>query len=158
MTQPTALSLLDDAEKAIVLDALIAGDAKLAWRAEQERRRSLARVTTDDVASAVAEELLAFDQHDLAANAGRTRYGYVEPTEAAWRLLEQAVEPWIEDLTRRAHLRLADAARRLGLGILEGLERVGDTTDDERLLSWAPDSLARPPTAFFGRSRTSAWS
>lgn len=42
MTKPTALSLLDDAEKAIVLDALIAGDAELARRAEQEGRRSLA--------------------------------------------------------------------------------------------------------------------
>lgn len=30
--------------------------------------------------------------------------GHVEPTEAAWRLLEQAVEPRIEDFTRRARL------------------------------------------------------
>lgn len=122
-----------------MLDALIADDPDVAQRAEQAGRRSLATVTIDDVASAVAEELLALDQDDLAANAGRTRYGYIEPTDAAWRLLEQALEPWIEDLTRRARLGLNEAAHGLGLGIVQGLGRIGNTTDDERLLSWAPD-------------------
>jgi len=74
------------------------------------------------------------------AHAGRTRYGYVEPTEAAWWLLEQALEPWLEDVARRARLGLEGAPRQLGLAILEGLERVGDHSGDtERLLSWAPD-------------------
>lgn len=64
------------------------------------RRARLAQVDTDDVTNAVVAALLALDQEDLAARAGRTRYGYVEPTEAAWSLLEAAVEPWLEDITR----------------------------------------------------------
>lgn len=133
------LSLSDDAEKAAVLDVLIAGDAELARRAEEQGRRSLATVAIDDVASGVAEDLLALDQDDLAMHAGRTRYGYVEPTEAAWSLLQQALDPWHDDLRRRALVGLNEAARRLGLGILQGLQRIGDTSNDERLLSWAPD-------------------
>lgn len=139
MTAPTALSLLTDAEKAAVLDLLIAVDAGLARRCEEEARRSLAMVTIDHVGAAVAEDLLALDQDDLAAHAGRTRYGYVEPTEAAWSLLEHALEPWLDDLRRRAILGLDEAARKIGLGILHGLERIDTTTNDERLLSWAPD-------------------
>ena len=74
------------------------------------------------------------------ANAGRTRRGYVEPTEAAWSLLEAAVEPWVEDIARRASLGVLDAARRLGLGIFEALERIGQhTRNDDLLISWAPD-------------------
>jgi hypothetical protein len=94
------------------------------------------------VASAVTAALLALDQEDLAANAGRTRYGYVEPTEAAWSLLEAAVEPWLEDIAR-ASLGLLDAVRRLGLGILEALDRIDQhTRNDDLLVSWAPDFAA----------------
>ena len=64
----------------------------------------------------------------------------VEPTEAAWSLLETAVEPWLEDIERRASLGLTEAARRLGLGIVEALRRIDrHIGDDDVLLSWAPD-------------------
>ena len=138
-TESTALSLLTDAEKAAVLDELIAGDVELERWAEQAGLRLLATVTTDHFASAVAEALLALDQDDLAAHAGRTRCGYVEPTDAAWWLLERGLEPWLEALARRARLGLEKAPRQLRLGIVEGLEAVGDhISDDERLQSWGP--------------------
>jgi hypothetical protein len=137
---PSALALSSDAEKAAILDELVAADDELEDRAERAARARLAQVETDDVADAVATALLALDQEDLAANAGRTRYGYVEPTEAAWFLLEAAVEPWLEDITRRASLGLPDPARRLGLGILEALQRIEEhLRNDDLLVSWAPD-------------------
>lgn len=135
-----ALASSSAEERAAVLDELVAADHELAVRAEVLARSRLADVDTDAVADAVATALLALDQEDLAAHAGRTRHGYVEPTEAAWLLLEQAVDPWLDDITRRASLGLADAARRLGLGILSALQGVGEyARDDELLLSWAPD-------------------
>lgn len=136
----SALAQLNDAEKAAVLDELVEADHDLEERAERAARSRLAQVETGKVASAMTAALLALDQEDLAANAGRTRHGYVEPTEAAWLLLEAAVEPWLEDITRRAHLGLADAARSVGLGILEALQRIeGDLRNDDLLVSWAPD-------------------
>jgi hypothetical protein len=100
----------------------------------------LEEVDGEAVASGLADAVLALDQDELSQYAGPTRYGYVEPTEAAWQLLEQTLEPWLQDITRRADLGLVDAARRLGLGVLEGLERVTEhTRDDELLLAWAPD-------------------
>jgi hypothetical protein len=76
-----------------VVDDLVAADRQLEGRAEHAARSRLAEVDTDDVANAVLAALLTVDQKDLAAHARRTRYGYVEPTEAAWSLLETAVEP-----------------------------------------------------------------
>ncbi len=76
---PSALALSSDAEKAAILDEFVAADDELEDRAERAARARLAQVETDDVANAVATALLALDQEDLAANAGRTRYGYVEP-------------------------------------------------------------------------------
>ena len=150
---PTALALSTDAEKAAVLSELVKDDREHARRAEHAARSRLERVDADDVATTVADALLALDQEELSAHAGRTRYGYVEPTEAAWWLLEQAVEPWLEDITRRATLGLSEAARQLGLGILHGLYRVRSRTgDDGLLLSGAPDfpsggRRARHPSA-----------
>ena len=137
---PSALADSSDGEKAAVLDVLVASDHELKDRAERAARARLAQVDTADVTNAVVAALLALDQEDLAARAGRTRYGYVEPTEAAWSLLEAAVEPWLEDITRRAGLGLTEAARRLGLGILEALQSVDrHIRNDDLLVSWAPD-------------------
>jgi hypothetical protein len=137
---PSSLALSSDAEKAAILDELVAADHELEDRAERAARSRLGDVDIDDVANAVLAALLALDQEDLAANAGGTRYGYVEPTEAAWSLLEAAVEPWLQDITRRASLGLTEAARRLGLGILEALGRIEQHLgNDDLLVSWAPD-------------------
>jgi hypothetical protein len=79
----STLALSSEAEKAAILDELVAADHELEDRAERAARSRLAQVETGEVASAVTAALLALDQEDLAANAGRTRYGYVEPTEVA---------------------------------------------------------------------------
>ena len=144
MSQPapmsSALKVLSDAEKAAILDELAAADPDVEGRAERAARSRLAEVEADDVASGVTAALLALDQDDLAAHAGRTRYGYVEPTEAAWSLLEAAFEPWLEDIARRAGLGLAEAARQLAFGSFEALRRLDrHIRNDDRLISWAPD-------------------
>jgi hypothetical protein len=134
------LGVLTDREKAEVLESLIAQDPTLAVRAGREGHGVLAAVEIDAVASAVADALLGLDQEELSQHAGRTRYGYVEPTTAAWSLLEAALEPWLDDITRRASLGFHGPASEIGLGVLQGLGQVDDHgASDERLLSWAPD-------------------
>jgi hypothetical protein len=117
------LAVLTDREKAEVLDCLIAQDPTLAVRAGCEGRGVLAAVEIDAVASAVADALLGLDQEELSQHAGRTRYGYVEPTTAAWSLLEAALGPWLEDIARRASLGFHGPARQIGLGVLQGLHK-----------------------------------
>lgn len=137
------LSVLCDAEKAAVLDELVTADSRLRATAETAARRRLASVDRAGVSDAIVEVLTALDQEALATRAGRTRYGYVEPTEAAWALLEEALQPWIEDIGRLSRIGLAQAARETGLGILGGLHRCPEhARDDDLLLSWAPDFSA----------------
>ena len=145
---PSALAVSSEAEKADVLDELVAIDHELQDRAELVARSRLSDVETDGVASAVTAALLALDQEDLAANAGRTRYGYVEPTEAAWSLLDAAVEPWLEDIARRASLGLVDAVWASASG--SGRRSNTSTNTRATMTSWfpgLPTSLPRPPTA-----------
>ncbi|MGO9901876.1 MAG: hypothetical protein ACLP0J_19830 [Solirubrobacteraceae bacterium] len=134
------LAALTDSEKAEILDTLIAEDATFAERAGREGRSVLARVEIVDVADVVADALLGLDVEELSRHAGRTGYGYVEPAEAAWLLLEAALQPWLDDIVRRAGLGFHSSAEKIGLGVLASLRQAEDSGgNDERLLSWAPD-------------------
>lgn len=138
--KPGVMAALTDREKAEILDTLITKDATLAAHAAREGRSLLARVEVGNVADAVADTLLGLDQEELSRHAGRTRYGYVEPTEAAWWLLEAALQPWLDDIARRVGLGFRGPAGQIGLGVLAGLRQADDGGgNDERLLSWAPD-------------------
>lgn len=97
----------------------------------------LGAVSVDDVAASVEDALRALDQDDLAARAGPTRYGYTEPTQAAWELLEEALEPWLEDIVRRARLGLSDAAITIAVGPITALRNVEDSCGRGRSTSWS---------------------
>jgi hypothetical protein len=64
---------------------------------------------------------LALDLDDL--DAGPRAGGYVEPSEAAWKAIEQAVTPYFHDLERRVKLRHENEATELCKGIVLGLYR-----------------------------------
>jgi len=38
------------------------------------------------------------DYDDLNARAGKTRYGYAEPSDAAWELFEEALDPFVNEM------------------------------------------------------------
>ncbi|HVO83998.1 MAG TPA: hypothetical protein VMU60_06215, partial [Syntrophobacteria bacterium] len=72
------------------------------------------------------------------ARAGRTSWGYVDPTEAAWWLLEEAVEGIVDDMKRRMELGLGNAAEAMCRGIVVGLRQAKEFESDDAL-GWAPD-------------------
>lgn len=142
MTPTSVLSACDDAERASVLAALVEHDPSLRQRAEEFARRHLATVEIPAVADTVTDALLQLGTEDLANRAGPRRHGYVEPNEAAWQLLEQVLDPWIDDLNRRAQLGLHGAAVDLGNALLHALvcaEERAEQTNDCLLREWAPD-------------------
>jgi hypothetical protein len=73
---------------------------------------------------------------------GRAGYrpgvGYVDPSEAADEILDEALQPFLDDLRRRARLGLQPAAADLAVGILLGLYRCRDG-GSESLLEYCPD-------------------
>ena len=48
---------------------------------------------------------------ELNARAGRQAFGYVEPGEAAWEILEEVVEPGLDEIKRLLSIGLEDPAR-----------------------------------------------
>ena len=73
------------------------------------------------VAADVFGALQALDLDDL--DAGSRPGGYVEPSEAAWDVIEKVVTPCFHDLERRVKLRHEDEAVEVCQGIVLGLHR-----------------------------------
>ena len=48
-----------------------------------------------------SEILNMLDAGDIGSRCGRTRYGYVELSEAAWKMFEEAMNPFIDDMEER---------------------------------------------------------
>jgi hypothetical protein len=89
----------------------------------------------DDVESA----LKRLDINELNTRAGyRPGLGYVDPAEAADEFLNEALQPFLDDLQRRAGLGMASAAAEVAAGIIRGLYNCREASS-ETLLEYAPD-------------------
>lgn len=138
----SALGFCSDAEKASVLATLVNDEPEFGERAEAIARRILATVDVMVISDLITGTILELDTEDLANRAGPRRRGYVEPTDAAWQLLEEAIQPWIDDLRRRGRLGFHQAATDLAMAMTQALEAVeerADRIDDCLLRQWAPD-------------------
>ena len=132
---------LDAAERAQVLTALIEEQASLLADAERHAQALLADASIESVADEVADTLEDIPLEDLASWAGRQPgFGYVHEGEAALWLVEEAVEPFVDDLRRRASLGMHEAAIQIALGVLTGLHRCQDAVDGSVLAYAGPDT------------------
>lgn len=65
--------------------------------------------------------------------------GYVDPTEAAWELLEVAGSRVTRETVRLLNLGMTDSAANAALGMVTGLYRCRDCDDHDLALCWSPD-------------------
>lgn len=119
-----------------VLEALLEKHPQLADEVEQLSRNVLGAVSFEEVADDVADSLKDIDDIDnLNSRAGSTRYGYVEPSEAACEICEEAIEPFLEDLKRRLKIQDQSGAVIICQGIVLGLYQVKNVSGG--VIEWA---------------------
>lgn len=121
-----------------VLHRLLGTHPDLKKEAESIARSLMGEVNFEEIADEVQEAVSALDFDDLNARAGHHEQGYVEPDEAAWEILEEEIEPFIEDIQRRIELGLEAEALEVCKGVVLGLYRVAHSGGGP-VAQWAPD-------------------
>lgn len=126
-------------ETAVVLRLLLEKHPDLRKEVEALAKSVIGDVSVEDIADEVEDAVRGLDLDDLNSRAGSHAYGYVEPTEAAWELVEEAVMPFIEDIKRRVEAGQQAAALNTCVGVVLGLYRLRHSQGDD-FLGWASDS------------------
>lgn len=142
MNNRSALDALSAAEKAAVLEELLAARPDLRESADACAARFMKDASRSTIADDVATALKYLDIDELNTRAGyRPGFGYVHPVEAADEILDEALQPFLDDLQRRASLGMGSAATEVAAGILLGLYNCREG-GSETLLEYAPDYAA----------------
>jgi hypothetical protein len=108
-------------EAARVLKDMVGRDPGLTQKAYEIALKVAGDVDADAIMDTVFSRLDRLDMDDLNGRAGRTRYGYVEPTEAAWQIFEEALDPFIDEMKRNQKRGLPAVAKAHCIGIVMGL-------------------------------------
>ena len=77
------------------------------------------------------------DVEDLWHNSGPTRYGYIDPSELAFEMLEEAISPYVEKFRTYLSNSKWQEAKIVCIGILQGLNDF-EIKSKSQFKDWAP--------------------
>lgn len=129
---------LEDRECGEVLAQLLERHPDLRGETNVIAETLLGDVFAEVTSKQVAKQVRGLGVDRLWGRSGRKPWGYVEPSEAAWELLEQSVESVQNDMKRRMRAGMESAAELLCQGIVVGLYRVEKSGGGE-VVDCAPD-------------------
>ena len=121
-----------------VLKTLADSDPQLAGRIAEIAMEQLRGIDPDDVAAAVLQDLDFLEVEDVWDQAGASRDGYRETDEVADEMIDNALEPYREDLTRYQRLNMLEEATYICMGIISGLYLFEHESSSE-FKDWAVD-------------------
>lgn len=133
------LSTLTDDQAQRVLTHLLQENQELIPAAATIAREILSGIDEDEISERVCDALSELDVQDLWQESGKTRYGYVDPYEHSYEMMEEKIEPFLDEMERSFDREMVDDALACCRGIIKGIcvymsEEAGDFAD------WAMDS------------------
>jgi hypothetical protein len=140
--QRGTIDALDAPESKRLLGALLDTRPDLMEEVAGLASRELGGVSVEGVAAEIARVVGRLRIEDVWDRAGRRSDGsFVEETEAAWGVVEDAAEPFVLDIERSIRLGRAEEALAVCQGALLGLYRVEQEQADQFLGGYAPDAI-----------------
>ena len=103
------------------------------------RKEYLEGFDIEDIAFEVYYALDRIEVEEVWDRSGSTKDGYVDPTEMAWQIFEDALDPFCEELRKCQGLLLYAEAKKHCLGILEGIYKFEKESTSE-YKDWAVDA------------------
>jgi hypothetical protein len=99
---------------------LVASDEQLARCIAKMSLARLSELAPEEVAAVLYDELDALEVEDVWDRAGQTRHGYVEPGEAADQVIEEVLEPFLEEMTKYQKPGVNTEANKMRIGVATG--------------------------------------
>ena len=113
-------------------------DSALAERIVAMVKSDLSDVDADEVTDEVFRSLNSIQVEDLWDNSGNTHWGYQEPTEVAFEMLEDEVRSYIQEMEKYYNLGMKREEKEYCKGIISGLLKYGQDGNNE-FRDWCPD-------------------
>jgi hypothetical protein len=123
----------------VVLQQLAAQDEKLAAQIATLALAHLSDVDMEEIAETLRYELESLTPEEVWDRAGKTRYGYVETGEAAEQMIQEALEPYLEEMRKYHKTGLALEAQQMCQGLMLGFYEFEHQSKTE-FKDWAVDS------------------
>lgn len=92
----------------------------------------------DEIASDVRDALECLQVEDLWDRSGKTRYGYVDPSEESWEMFGEALSPYIDSMKKYQEAGLNRLAKTYCIGIIQGIKDY-DSDSVSEFKDWAVD-------------------
>jgi hypothetical protein len=127
--EPDILDGLTAEEALKVLRRLTEDDQDISLRALKTAVDLIINIDPEDIALRVLTRLDGLDAEDAYARSGRARDGYLEPEDCAWRMLEEALVPFLKEMRRLQGLGRHPEAQGYCIGILRGIQRFEDADE-----------------------------
>lgn len=93
----------------------------------------------DEVAKYVNNSLNYLQVEELWDRSGKTRYGYVEPSEEAWIMIEEALFEYVDAMKKYQKSGLHRLAKTYCMGIIKGIKDY-DSNSLSEFSDWAVDA------------------
>jgi hypothetical protein len=122
-----------------ILRTLADSDEQLARRIAEIATAHLSEVDPEGVAFVLYDELSFLEVEEVWDRAGPKRHGYVDPGEAADEMVEEIIEPYLEEIKKYQELGMKPEANKMCMGLLLGLYRFDHESTSE-FKDWTPDA------------------
>ena len=140
-SQPSdVLSCLSSDEAKRVLAMLLDEQPDLAPVAQRIATSVIGGISVDDVAADVGAALSLLDSSDLNRRTDLPAGRYSHPVDAAWELVEETIQPWLDEMIRNRRVGLVEAAETICRGVALALFRVDPDDHRNEVLAWVPDA------------------
>lgn len=135
----TYLEQLSPEEAMTVLRHLAKEDREMAIRIERLAKAVISDVEEAGITDDVYQALISIDIEGLWNRpSGSKRFRYKEPVEAAYEMVEEALQPFGDLLKKYRKLAMYSEVKIVGLGIAKGILKF--TSDGQtEFKQWAPD-------------------
>ena len=112
-------------------------DSDLAKRIYKMAKASLSSVNADDIANNLYQRLTSIQVEDLWDNSGKTRWGYKEPFDVAYDMIEEVVSDFVLEMNQYRNLEMKREEKEYCKGIIVGLLKYG-TEGGNEFYDWVP--------------------